>query len=74
MKVRDIRKRAQGKYQSNGAFKFLRICQTKRCRTYVAGCVVCDNWHFYDTHKRFPSWHELMNMGEDARVERIMKE
>ena len=74
MKVRDIRKRAKSKYVVIEGFKFLRSSQSKRCRSYEAGCVNCDEWRFYDTHKRFPSWHELMNMGEDARVERIMKE
>jgi hypothetical protein len=74
MKVRDIRRRAKGKYISNGGFRFLRLSQIKRCRTYEQGCFLCDHWHFYDTHKRFPTWHELMNMSEDARVERILKE
>jgi len=56
MKVRDIRKRrAKSKYQSNGSFSFLRLSQTKRCRTYEEGCFICDPWHFYDTHKRFPT-------------------
>ena len=36
---------------------------TKRCRTYEEGCFICDPWHFYDTHKRFPTWHELMDEG-----------
>lgn len=63
MKVRDIRKRAKGKYISNGGFKFLRLSQMKRCPTYERGCFLCDNWHYYDTHKRFPSWDELMDEG-----------
>jgi len=62
MKVRDIRKRAKGKYQSNGAFKFLRMSQHKRCRTYQQGCFICDFWNFYDTHKRFPTWGEQMEI------------
>jgi hypothetical protein len=63
MKVRDIRKRAKGKYQSNGGFKFLRLSQTKRCRTYEKGCFLCDFWHYYDTRNKFPTWHELMDEG-----------
>jgi len=55
MKVRDIRKRAKTKYISIGGFKFLRDSQAKRCRTYEPGCATCDFWHFYDTHKRFPT-------------------
>ena len=63
MKVRDIRKRAKSKYQSNGAFKFLRMSQTKRCRVYQEGCWHCDFWHFYDTNKRFPTWWEMTDEG-----------
>ena len=62
MKVRDIRKRAKSKYESNGAFKFLRMSQHKRCRTYQQGCFICDFWNFYDTHKRFPTWGEQMEI------------
>ena len=58
MKVRDIRKRAKTKYVSIGGFKFLRDSQGKRCRTYEPGCATCDFWHFYDTHKRFPTLKE----------------
>jgi len=61
MKVRDIRKRAKGKYVVDSGFKFLRDSQSKRCKSYVAGCVTCDTWRFYDTYKRFPSWDELRN-------------
>jgi hypothetical protein len=62
MKVRDIRKRAKSKYESNGAFKFLRMSQHKRCRTYQQGCFICDFWNFYDTRKRFPTWVEQMEI------------
>jgi hypothetical protein len=63
MKVRDIRKRAKGKYQSNGGFKFLRMSQTKRCSSYQQGCWQCDFWHFYDTNNRFPTWWEMTDEG-----------
>jgi hypothetical protein len=62
MKVRDIRKRAKSKYESNGAFKFLRMSQHKRCRIYQQGCFICDFWNFYDTRKRFPTWGEQMEI------------
>ena len=62
MKVRDIRKRAKSKYESNGVFKFLRMSQHKRCRTYQQGCFICDFWNFYDTRKRFPTWGEQMEI------------
>ena len=54
MKVRDIRKRAKSKYVVIEGFKFLRSSQSKRCRSYEAGCVNCDEWRYYDTYKRFP--------------------
>jgi hypothetical protein len=53
MKVRDIRKRAKSKYVVDSGFKFLRDSQTKRCKSYVAGCVTCDTWRFYDKNGRF---------------------
>ena len=58
MQVRDIRKRAKCKYVVIQGFKFLRDSQAKRCRTYEQGCAICDFWHFYDNHKRFPTWDE----------------
>lgn len=54
MKVRDIRKRAKCKYVIIYGFKFLRDSQSKRCKSYVQGCAICDLWHFYDKYKRFP--------------------
>ena len=53
MKVRDIRKRAKSKYKVEFGVKFLRESQSKRCRTYVAGCANCDIWRFYDMKGRF---------------------
>jgi hypothetical protein len=53
MKVRDIRKRAKSKYVVEFGMKFLRSSQSKRCRTYEAGCTNCDIWRFYDMHGRF---------------------
>lgn len=53
MKVRDIRKRAKSKYVVEFGMKFLRSSQSKRCRTYEAGCANCDVWRFYDMHGRF---------------------
>lgn len=53
MKVRDIRKRAKSKYKVEFGMKFLRDSQSKRCRTYVAGCANCDTWRFYDMKGRF---------------------
>jgi len=64
MKVRDIRKRAKSKYIVVDGFKFLRSSQAKRCRSYEAGCANCEEWRFYDTHKRFPSLEELLNAME----------
>ena len=65
MKVRDIRKRAKSKYVSIDGYRFLRESQTKRCRTYEAGCVNCDTWRFYDMHGRFcRSYEELHNFME----------
>jgi hypothetical protein len=53
MKVRQIRRRAKTHYISDGGFKFLRGCFAKRCRTYEAGCPICDEWRFRDEHGRF---------------------
>ena len=53
MKVRDIRKRAKSKYVVEHGFKFLRASQSKRCRSYEAGCANCDTWRFYDMKGRF---------------------
>ena len=53
MKVRDIRRRAKSKYIVIEGFRFLRESQSKRCKSYEAGCVNCDTWRFYDTHGRF---------------------
>jgi hypothetical protein len=60
MKVRDIKRRAKSKYVVMEGQKFLRECCAPRCRTYVAGCVTCDSWRFYDENGRFTrSWNEL---------------
>jgi hypothetical protein len=67
MKVRDIRKRAKSRYVVIEGFKFLRSSQSKRCRSYEAGCVNCDEWRYYDTYKRFPSWDELRNAMEQTQ-------
>ena len=65
MKVRDIRKRAKSKYRVECGIKFLRDSQSKRCRTYVAGCVICDTWRFYDMKGRFcRSFEELQDFME----------
>ena len=53
MKVRQIRRRAKTHYISEAGFKFLRGGIGKRCRTYEAGCAVCDEWRFRDEHGRF---------------------
>ena len=53
MKVRQIRRRAKTKYVTEAGFAFLRGCFAKRCRTYEAGCAVCDEWRFRDEHGRF---------------------
>ena len=53
MKVRDIKRRSKTKYVVMDGVKFLRDCCAPRCRTYVAGCAVCDSWRFYDTRGRF---------------------
>jgi len=48
--------------------KFIRISQTKRCRSYVAGCVTCDEFRFLDTYGRFTrnydELHEFMEITE----------
>ena len=53
MKLRQIRRRAKTQYISEEGFKFLRGGIGKRCRTYEAGCAVCDGWRFRDEHGRF---------------------
>ncbi len=62
MKLRDIRRRAKTKYVSIGGIALLRDCVSKRCRTYSAGCPVCDGWKFYDTHGRFATNDDWLNM------------
>jgi len=76
MKVRDIKRRAKSKYVVMEGQKFLRECCAPRCRTYVAGCVTCDSWRFYDENGRFTrSWNELHTFikqteAEQERLER----
>jgi hypothetical protein len=53
MKLKQIRRRAKTKYVTEAGFKFLRGAIGKRCRTYEAGCAVCDGWRFRDEHGRF---------------------
>ena len=53
MKLRQIRRRAKTHYISEEGFKFLRGAIGKRCRTYEAGCPICDEWRFRDEHGRF---------------------
>jgi hypothetical protein len=53
MKVRQIRRRAKTHYISEEGFAFLRGCFAKRCRTYEAGCAICDEWRFRDAYGRF---------------------
>ena len=68
MKVRAIRRRAKDKYQVVDGMKFIRISQSKRCRSYVAGCVTCDEFRFLDTYGRFTrnydELHEFMEITE----------
>jgi len=53
MKVKQIRRWAKSKYVTEEGFAFLRGCFSKRCRTYAAGCPICDEWRFRDEHGRF---------------------
>ena len=70
MKVRDIRKRAKDKYQVVDGMKFIRISQSKRCRSYVAGCVTCDEFRFLDTYGRFTrNYDELHEFMEKTQGE-----
>ena len=62
MKLRDIRRRAKTKFVTEEGVSFLRNCCTKRCDTYEAGCPICDEWRFKDTHGRFTrNFDELWN-------------
>lgn len=76
MKVRDIKRRAKSKYVVLEGQKFLRECCAPRCRTYVAGCVTCDSWRFYDENGRFTrDWPELHTFIKktEAEQERLEK-
>lgn len=77
MKLRDIRRRAKTPYVFVAGFRFTRGYKAERCRTYVAGCPICDEWKFYDTHGRFIyTFEELrsyMNKTEDDRVEKYLE-
>ena len=53
MKVRQIRRRAKTKYIVDAGMRFIRTCFNRRCRTYEAGCALCDEWRFRDEHGRF---------------------
>ena len=68
MKLRQIRQRAKSKYVTEAGFKFLRGAIGKRCRTYEAGCPICDEWRFRDEHGRFvynfDEVREYMNISE----------
>lgn len=33
-----------------------------RCKSYEQGCIVCEAYLFYDTHQRFPTWDELLEV------------
>jgi hypothetical protein len=72
MKLKQIRRRAKTKYVTEAGFKFLRGAIGKRCRTYEAGCAVCDGWRFRDEHGRFVyNFEELrkyMDITEGVRV------
>ena len=70
MKVRAIRRRAKDKYQVVDGMKFIRISQSKRCRSYVAGCVTCDEFRFLDTYGRFTrNYDELHEFMEKTQGE-----
>lgn len=68
MKVRTIRQRTKTKYVVKDGMRFLRDSATKRCRTYVSGCVNCATWRFRDEHGRFAYTFaelvEFINRGE----------
>ena len=72
MKVRQIRRRAKTHYISEEGFKFLRGGIGKRCRTYEAGCPLCDEWRFRDEHGRFvynfDELREYMNKTERETI------
>lgn len=53
MKLKQIRRRAKTKWVSVLGMTFVRLSRTKRCKTYEAGCPVCDEWKFYDVNGRF---------------------
>jgi hypothetical protein len=78
MKLRDIRRRAKTPFTPVGdGLVFLRGYKAERCRTYAAGCPICDEWKFYDTYGRFTyTFEELrsyMNETEDDRVEKYLE-
>ena len=66
MKLRDIRKRAKTTlYPIGDGLVFRRDFKAKRCKQYVAGCPICDEWKFYDTHGRFTySFDELWTFSQ----------
>jgi hypothetical protein len=49
MKLRKVRRRAN---QQRG------FGYGKRCLNYFRGCIVCEAYHYYDQHKRWPTFDE----------------
>jgi hypothetical protein len=49
MKLRKMRRRAN---QKRG------FGYGKRCPEYFRGCIVCEAYHYYDQHKRWPTFDE----------------
>lgn len=63
MKARNIRRRA---YPKRG-YKNI----NSRCSFDWPGCPICDWWHFYDKHGRFPhSFDEYWNNKREATDDR----
>jgi hypothetical protein len=50
MKLRKMRRRAN---QKRG-FRY-----GKRCSEYFRGCIVCEAYHYYDQHKRWPTFDQV---------------
>lgn len=54
----NMRRLKRIRYTNRSTEGFLRGFKAKRCRSYCAGCPVCEYWRFYDATGRFPRLFE----------------
>lgn len=61
MKLRKMRRRANQKRRGFG--------YGKRCSDYFRGCIVCEAYHYYDQHKRWPTLEQVSQICRQHTLE-----